>query len=200
MKKLIATPALALAAGIGLAACSSQAAHNSVPVATHSAPAKPVATHSAKPAAPGIGQSVKAGAFTFTVTKFKCGLNILGVPGEAAATGNGPGGLSVPLHGQFCIAVVSEQNASSQPHGRPFDVKLLGTNGSTYKNDDTFEVTWSATNEYLSATLAHPQSEINPGTTYQEVFVWDVPAGVQASSVTVNTGFSGDGSATVNVH
>ena len=40
------------------------------------------------------------------------------------------------------------------------------------------------------------ESQVNPRTTYQDVFVWDVPAGVHAASVTIN---STDASATVNV-
>jgi hypothetical protein len=52
-KKLIAVPAIALAAGIGLAACGSQsAAPVAKPAATHTVTAKPAATHTvtAKPA------------------------------------------------------------------------------------------------------------------------------------------------------
>jgi hypothetical protein len=45
-----------------------------------------------------IGQPVRAGVYTFIVTKFECGIKLLGQP-DNGSDGNGPGGLSVPLHG-----------------------------------------------------------------------------------------------------
>ena len=197
LKKLIAIPAIAIAAGIGLAACGS----NSAPVAKAAAApsSAPAATHSAaaKPAVPGIGQPVKAGVFTFTVTKFRCGLTALGQPGNGA-DGNGPGGLSAPLHGQFCVVVVSETNTSNQPQPVPFDAQMTGTNGSTYTAGSDPTVMTNAQIEYLGQNY-NIQSDVNPGTTYQDTFYWDVPANVSAATITLNSGFDAS-SATVNVH
>jgi hypothetical protein len=135
-------------------------------------------------------------AFGRTVTKFKCGLKILGQPGNGSS-GNGPGGLSVPLHGQFCVAVVSERDVSSQPQPIPFDAQMTGTNGSTYEYDSDPVVLTNAQIQYLGVNY-NMQSEVNPGTTYQAVFPWDVPTDVQAASVTIDSS-TGTGSGTVNV-
>ena len=70
--KTIAAGTVAIAAGIGLAAGGSSQNHTVVlktnPV---SAPAAPATTHTAAKV-PVVGQPVKAGVFTFTVTKFQC--------------------------------------------------------------------------------------------------------------------------------
>ena len=199
--KLAAVPAIALAVGLGLAACGDQAAHNSAPVATHSAsaPAKPAATHSAvaKPAVPGIGQPVRAGVYTFTVTKVACGLTQLGQPGNTS-DGNGPGGLSVPLHGQFCVALVNEQNVSKSPQPVPFSATLTGTNGSSNDNDVDPVVLTNAELQFIPG-FSTPAGTVNPGTTNPDVFVWDIPASVHPATVTIDSGFFGDPSGTVNV-
>jgi hypothetical protein len=192
--KVVALGMVTGAAVLALAACGSSAP------APSSAPATPKHTVATKPKpAPSlatIGQPVRAGVFTFTVTKFECGLKILGQPGNGS-DGNGPGGLSVPLNGQFCVAVVSERNASSQPQAIPFDAQMTGTNGNTYDYDSDPVVLTNAQIEYLGSNYS-VQSEVNPGTTYMDVFPWDVPADVRAASVTIDSS-TGTGSGTVNV-
>ena len=81
---------------------------------------------------------------------------------------------------------------------------MLGTNGSTYGNDTDPIVLTNAQIEYIPAAIQQSeasQSQVNPNTTYQDVFVWDMPAGVQAASITINTNGidSSDGSAAVKV-
>ena len=198
MNKLIITVPVIAIAGLSLAACSSQSAPASHPAATHSA-AAPASSVAAKPAVPAIGQPVKAGVFTFTVTQFKCGLTALGQPGNYSE-----GKPSLPMHGQFCVAVVSETNTSSQPQSFAISAQMAATNGSTNANDTDPVTLTNAQIEFLPAALQQSevsQSQVNPGTTYQDVFVWDVPANLSAASVTIDTNGidSSEGSATVSV-
>jgi hypothetical protein len=139
---------------------------------------------------------VRAGVYTFTVTKFERGLTILGQPGNGS-DGNVAGGLSVPKYGQYYVAVVSERNVSGQPQPIPFDAHMVGTKGSVYENDTDPVVLTNAQIEFLGVNYSL-QSEVNPGTAYQDVFVWDVPASVHPSTVTIDAGF-GVSSGTVSV-
>jgi hypothetical protein len=101
------------AAARSTAATSASTSHTASPTTTApSASATVTPKPKSVPILAAIGQPVRAGVFTFTVTKFKCGLKILGQPGNGS-DGNGPGGLSVPLHGQFCVAVVSEGDVTA---------------------------------------------------------------------------------------
>ena len=164
---------------------------------------RPPAEHTASPApkpkpAPAlarIGQPVRAGVFTFIVSRWECGITRVTAPPIGGQSQ--PGDTSTPQHGQFCIAVVNELNVSHQPQPVPFDATMQGTNNSTYDNDvDPFVLT-HAQLEFLGSNY-NVTSEVNPGTTNQDIFIWDVPSSVRAVSVTIDSGF-GVGSGTVNV-
>jgi hypothetical protein len=197
MDRTIIAAAVLAVAGLSLAACGSASSPKV------SSPAAAPATHAATnitasaPASPkmaAIGEPVKAGVFTFTVTKFLCGLKTLGQAGAGPAP-------SVPQQGQFCVAVVNERNASNQPQPLPFAAQMLGMNGSTYDNNTDPFVLTNAQIEYLPAatfSAESAQSQVNPGITYQDVFGWDVPANVRAASITIDSGYGSD-SGTVNV-
>jgi hypothetical protein len=202
MKKLSVIAVAAALAGLGLAACgSSPASHqNSLSSpsasATHSASAAPKPTKPKPVALPGIGQPVRAGIYTFTVTKFQCGLHEVTAPPIGGVSE--PSGTSRPAHGQFCVAMVREQNVSHAPQPIPFDATIKSASGSTYDNDTDPMVLTNAQLQYLggNSTVA---AQVNPGTSNSDVFVWDVPASVQASSVTISSGYTGSGSGTVSV-
>ena len=147
------------------AACGSKtpsAAPSSHASAITRAPTTPKPTAAPKPRpAPSlavIGQPVQAGVYTFTVTKFEYGIKLLGQPGNGSE-GNGPGGLSVPLHGQFCVAMVSENNVSTQPQPIPFDAQMIGTNGSTYEYDSDPVVLTNACMRPASPSIPAPAPE-----------------------------------------
>jgi hypothetical protein len=83
---------------------------------------------------------------------------------------------------------VSEDNVSSQSQTPPFDAQMTGTNGSTYEVSTDPSAATNAEDQFLGANY-NAQSGVNPGTTYQDVFVWDVPTSVRAASVTIDSSY-----------
>jgi hypothetical protein len=78
---------------------------------------------------------------------------------------------------------------------------MAGTNGSAYEYDDDPMVLTNAQIQFLGEnTTDQQQPEVNPGTTNEDVFPWDVPAGVHAATVTIDSGTgTGTGTGTVSV-
>ena len=145
---------------------------------------------------PKIGQPAKAANYTLTITKIVSGQKALGDPNNYL--GEGP---SHSKNGQFIVIVVSMHNNSNAPQYVPITAKIVGTDGRTYDHDsDDITALVNAQIQYLGLDNSAPQN-INPGITAQDVFIWDVPANVIPSSVTIAGGidYGTDGSATFNV-
>jgi hypothetical protein len=174
-----------------------QPAHSATPPqSAHRAPAQSAAHRPAHSTAtaPTIGQPVRDGVYTFTVRKFECGLRGMQEP----PIGGVPGNSATPANGQFCVAVVDELNDSNSPQEPPFDASMVGTNGKSYAIDDD-PMTLSVAQARFLPSQSVPPSQVNPGATNHDVFVWDVPAGVQGASVTLHAPFSDTSGAVVSV-
>jgi Domain of unknown function (DUF4352) len=131
---------------------------------------------SSSPAAPiaGIGQSVTDSPLSFVVSKVQCGISSLTSEFETGT----------PSQGQFCIVVVAETNLTNTPQETASGTTMTDTQGNTYDTSDDVSAQVAAQDEYLGSHY-EVEAQINPGSHYSDVFVFDVPRGVQAETVTL---------------
>lgn len=160
---------VAVGGALGLAtACGSSSPYRP-PTATGSpAGAAPAATIAS------IGQSVTDGNYSFVVNRMQCGVGTLTSEFETGT----------PTQGQFCVAVLTMTNVTNAPQTTPPSGTLTDTNGNTYDMTTDGSAITAAEDVYLGANF-NVQLEVNPGSHYTDVYVYDVPRGVQASTLTL---------------
>ena len=166
------------AAGLGLlAACQSGSSAPSMSNTTaHGAPAQVTATGA------GMGQTVTDGNYAFVVNRSQCGIS------SFADTL----GTSTPTQGQFCAVVVTMTNKTSSPQNMPPYPTMTDRNGNTYNTTGDASAEVAAEQDFFGSNY-QVQSQVNPGSHYQDVFVYDVPQGVQAAGIHLQGAFASSG-------
>ena len=132
-------------------------------------------TQKAEPKAAGIGDSVKAGDWSFKVTSFECGKTRVGdqYAGKKA-------------QGQFCfLKLTAKNNGDSEGTLSGDSQKLSDDNGKEYSSD-------------LEASLYEDSDSllflegVNPGNTAKGTVIFDVPKSAKPTEVSLTGGlFSG---------
>ena len=161
--------------GLGLlAACGSSSAYTP-PTATGTA------AHAAGTGA-GMGQTVSDGNYSFVVDSSQCGISsftdVLGT--------------STPTQAQFCAVVVTMTNRTDSPQNVPPYPTMIDRTGNMYNTTGDGKAEVAAEQDYFG-TGYQVQAQVNPGSHYQDVFVYDVPQGVQAASVQLHGQFASSG-------
>ena len=141
--------------------------------ATETATAKPKATAPAKPAAPGVGDTVKDGKFSFTVTKVKCGIPSVG------------GQYGTKAQGQFCKVSMTVKNHSGEPKYFFDDDQLaFDAKGNRFSTDSTAEIYDADSEMWLE--------NINPGNSVKGNIYFDIPKGTKLVKLELHdSAFSG---------
>lgn len=187
-KQLVMLGAVAGLSLGALAACKSytNSAPYVPPSTTSPAAVSPAAVQvtSSSLAAPvaGIGQSVTDSPLSFVVSKVQCGISSLTSEFETGT----------PSQGQFCIVVVAETNLTNTPQDTASGTTMTDTQGNTYNTSDDVSAQVAAQDEYLGSDY-EVEAQINPGSHYSDVFVFDVPRGDQAETVTLYGAFESNG-------
>jgi len=130
---------------------------------------------------------VTDGHYAFVVSKVQCGIGSLTSTYETGT----------PSQGQFCIVVLTMTNITNTPQSTPPSGSMTDTTGNTY--DTTTDTSSELAGEYVYlGSNFQVQLEVNPGSHYSDVYVFDVPHAVQASTVTLHGDYGTTG-ATVSV-
>ncbi|MBR7838122.1 DUF4352 domain-containing protein, partial [Actinospica durhamensis] len=163
--------------GLGLlAACGSSSAY-APPTATGTA-----AHASGAGAGAGMGQTVSDGNYSFVVDSSQCGISsftdVLGT--------------SRPTQAQFCAVVVTMTNRTNSPQNVPPYPTMIDRTGNMYNTTGDGKAEVAAEQDYFGSDY-QAQLQVNPGSHYQDVFVYDVPQGVQAASVQLHGQFASAG-------
>lgn len=182
-KHIAAIAAVTATASGALVACqSTKSAPFAPPTSTQSlspavaAPESDSATVASAPSPVAtLGESVTDGNYSFVVNKVQCAIGSLS---SAYETGT-------PSQGQFCIIVVTETNITNVPQSTPPDPSFSDTTGNTYDTTSNVSAQVAAENVYLDSNFT-AEYQVNPGSHYTDVFVYDVPRGVQAKTVTLH--------------
>lgn len=138
----------------------------------------PTVTATPAGAAPGvtasIGQSVTDGNYSFVVNSMQCGVGTLTAEFDTGT----------PTQGQFCIAVLTMTNITNAPQFTPPEAAMTDTNGNTYETTSDISAKVAAQDIYLGSGFS-AQVQVNPGSHYTDTYVYDVPRGVLASTLTL---------------
>jgi len=186
-KSLVAVAAVAgLSLGM-LTSCKSYSNSGSyVPPTSSSAVASAAVAQvtSSSPAAPtaGLDQTVTDSPLSFVVSKVQCGISSLTSTYETGT----------PTQGQFCIVVVTETNITNTPQSTASGTTMADAEGNTYGTASDIGAQVAAEYVYLGSDF-QAEAQINPGSHYSDVFVFDVPRGVQAATVTLYGDFDSAG-------
>lgn len=175
---IAALTCVAVGGALGLAtACGGNSAPYRPPTATGSpAGAAPSATIAS------LGQPVTDGNYSFVVNRMQCGVGTLTSEFETGT----------PSQGQFCIATLTMTNDTNTPQFTPPEGSMTDTNGNTYETTSDTSAKLAAEDVYLGANF-NVQLQVNPGSHYTDVYVYDVPNGVQASTLTLTGSLSSSG-------
>jgi Domain of unknown function (DUF4352) len=175
-----AFPAKWCAAGLGavglglLAACGSSSPYT--PPSATGTSAHVTATGA------GMGQTVSDANYSFVVDSSQCGIrsftDVLGT--------------STPTQAQFCAVVVTMTNRTNSPQNVPPYPTMIDRTGNLYNTTGDGKAEAGAEADYFGSDYQAP-AQVNPGSHYQDVFVYDVPQGVQAASVQLHGQFASAG-------
>lgn len=175
---IAAVTCVAAGSALGLAsACQGSSAPYQPPTVT----ASPAGTAPGTAAA-GMGQSVTDGDYSFVVNKMQCGVGTMVSEFETGT----------PSQGQFCVAVLTMTNITNAPQNTPPEGTMTDTRGNTYNTTDDLASRLAAYSVYLGANH-NVQIQVNPGSHYTDVYVYDVPSGVQAGTLTLLGSFGSSG-------
>lgn len=120
-----------------------------------------------------MGQPAVNGSYSFIVNQVQCGIGQLSGDLTTAA----------PAQGQFCVALVTMTNRANTPQDTPPDPKMIDANGNTFNTTDDISAQVAAQGEYYGSGAV--QEQVNPGSHYSTVYVYDVPAGIQPAALTL---------------
>jgi hypothetical protein len=138
------------------------------------APEATKTTAPAPPVLPGIGDTVSAGDWAFSVTSLKCGVKKVG-----------DDFLGKKAQGQFCLLRMKvTNNGDTAETLMGSNQKLLDDKGRTFSSDDEASI-------YADSDASLFSEEINPGNTLKGVVVFDIPKGASPVEADLAGGFFG---------
>ncbi|MGH9177224.1 MAG: DUF4352 domain-containing protein [Acidimicrobiales bacterium] len=136
----------------------------------------------------GVGEPVTQRGITYVVSKFECGVGSVG-PASAGAT----------AAGQFCLLHVTVRNDGGNPVVFPVTQQfLLDDTKRRYTVDPgaTIANAVAADRQTTPSVLA---GQLNPGAEVSNVYVYDVPAGVEPAAAELHAIQPGSGGGIVRV-
>jgi hypothetical protein len=127
--------------------------------------------------APGIGSSVVAGNFTFTVNSLECGI-----------TGVGSDSFGQKAQGEYCKINLTVANTGKEAdYFSASNQKVMDAEGREFEADTSAMIYLEEGDDvWLGA-------DINPGNSAEVAILYDMPVGVAPVTITLVDGFFGSG-------
>ena len=127
--------------------------------------------------APGIGSSVVAGNFTFTVNSLECGI-----------TGVGSDSFGQKAQGEYCKINLTVANTGKEAdYFSASNQKVMDAEGREFEADTGAMIYLEEGDDvWLGA-------DINPGNSAEVAILYDMPVGVAPVTITLVDGFFGSG-------
>lgn len=127
--------------------------------------------------APGIGSSVVAGNFTFTVNSVECGI-----------TGVGSDSFGQKAQGEYCKINLTVANTGKEAdYFSASNQKVMDAEGREFEADTSAMIYLEEGDDvWLGA-------DINPGNSAEVAILYDMPVGVAPVTITLVDGFFGSG-------